>query len=313
MSFNQLLIPIAPEQPLDESFHQAFRFANQISAQVTLLTVIEDLAELKEISRFSCTTLDLIDKSTKIYHGILKEWVQVLKQEYTNIKFQTKIRIGIPFIEIIKEANDSQATMVILDTHREAKEKACQRGSTTLHIMRKSEVPIWSISTAPRPVKNIVAALDISNQDYREFNEKILALAVEFCSITGANLTVCHAWRLDSEGFLRKWSGYDDLDIALISKKMRDDRVGRLRSLLMPYENSPIHTSIKILEGETRQILPKYVNEEGADLVILGSLSRTGIAGFLMGNTAESLLNEINCSVITLKPDDFTSPVLDEG
>ena len=313
MSFNQLLIPIAPEQQLDDSFHQAFKFANQISAQVTLLTVIEDLAELKEISRFSCTTLDLLDKSTKIYHGILKEWVLSLKQEYSNIKFKTKIRIGIPFIEIIKEANDSQVTMVILDTHRETKEKACQRGSTTLHIMRKSEVPIWSISTAPRPVKNIVAALDISNQDYRDFNEQIIALAVEFCSITGASLTVCHAWRLDSEGFLRKWSGYDDLDIALLSKKMREERLGRLRSLLMPYENSPIHTSIKVLEGETRQILPKYVNEEGTDLVILGSLSRTGIAGFLMGNTAESLLNEIGCSLITLKPDDFTSPVLEES
>ncbi|WEM43462.1 universal stress protein [Photobacterium sp. DA100] len=312
MSFNQLLVPIAPEQPLDDCFHQAFKLANQMSAQVTLLTVIEDLAELKEISRFSCTTLDLLDKSTKIYHGILKEWVQSLKQEYSNIKFRTKIRIGIPFIEIIKEAHDSHATMVILDTHREAKEQACQRGSTTLHIMRKSHVPIWSISTAPKPLTEVVAAVDISNQDYRDFNDQILALAVEFCSITGARLTVCHAWRLDSEGFLRKWSGYNDLEIALLSKKMREERFGRLKSLLMPYENTPIDISIKVLEGETRQILPNYVNEQGADLVILGSLSRTGIAGFLMGNTAESLLNDISSSVITLKPDNFKSPVLEE-
>ncbi|MGR5142031.1 universal stress protein [Photobacterium sp. DNB23_23_1] len=311
MILNQLLIPIAPEQEIDASFHQAFKFANNISAQVTLLTVIEDLAELKEISRYSCTTLDVLDKATKIYHGLLKEWVQSLKQEYSNIKFKTKIRIGIPFIEIIKEAKDSHATMVILDTHREEKQKVCQRGSTTLHIMRKSEIPIWSMSTDVRPIRNIVAALDISNQDYHDFNEQILALAVEVCSVTGASLTVCHAWRLDSEGFLRKWSAYDDLDIALLSKKMREERVDRLRSLLMPYENTPIGTSIKVLEGETRQILPKFVNKEGIDLVVLGSLSRTGVAGFFMGNTAESLLNDINCSVITLKPDDFKSPVLE--
>ncbi|MGR5061436.1 universal stress protein [Photobacterium sp. DNB22_13_2] len=310
MILNQLLIPIAPEQKIDESFHQAFKFANNISAQVTLLTVIEDLAELKEISRYSCTTLDVLDKATKIYHGLLKEWVQSLKKEYSNIKFKTKIRIGIPFIEIIKEAKDSHATMVFLDTHREEKQKVCQRGSTTLHIMRKSEIPIWSMSTDVRPIRNIVAALDISNQDYHDFNEQILALAVEVCSVTGASLTLCHAWRLDSEGFLRKWSAYDDLDIALLSKKMREERLDRLRSLLMPYENTPIGTSIKVLEGETRHILPKFVNNEGIDLVVLGSLSRTGVAGFFMGNTAESLLNEINCSVITLKPDDFKSPVL---
>ncbi len=112
---------------------------------------------------------------------------------------------------------------------------------------------------------------------------------------------------------MRKWNRYEDIDIALLSKSMRDDRMARLQSLLEPYENSAITTNVELLEGETREVLPEYVVNSDIDLVILGSLSREGIAGFLMGNTAESILNQLDCSVVTLKPDSFKSPVLSES
>ncbi|PSV46173.1 universal stress protein [Photobacterium indicum] len=310
MNFNQLLIPIAPEQPLGDSFHQALRCANSNASQVTLLMVIEELAELKEIANHSGTTLDLLDKATKVYHAELKQHVINLKTLYSNVKFNTQIRTGIPFIEIIKSAKEFQSKVIIIDSHRSNKERACQSGSTTRHLMRKSEIPIWSISPNSTPIRNVVAAIDFSNQDNEGFTDKIISLAIEFCTLTGADLTLCHAWRLESEGFLRKWSGYTELDIALVAKKMRTDRAMRLKSLLMPYENSLVNTKVRLLEGDARSVLPQFVEKESVDVVILGSLSRSGVAGFLMGNTAESMLNQLNCSVITLKPDAFRSPVL---
>jgi nucleotide-binding universal stress UspA family protein len=41
----------------------------------------------------------------------------------------------------------------------------------------------------------------------------------------------------------------------------------------------------------------------------MGSMSRSGIAGFVLGNTAEEMINQLDCSVITLKPDSFKSPI----
>ena len=34
-----------------------------------------------------------------------------------------------------------------------------------------------------------------------------------------------------------------------------------------------------------------------------------GAAGFLIGNTAETVLNHVTCSILALKPDGFVSPV----
>lgn len=307
MAFTKLLVPIAPEQEVNQALHQAFVFANQQSAHVTLLVVIKELAEFKDIYHISGTALDILDKATEFYHQAMEDHVQTLTKQYPQITFLVKVRVGIPYIEIIKEANESQSSMVIIDSHREDRQEVCQRGSNTLNLMRKSETPIWSIATHSAPIKNVVAAIDLTNQDYQDFNKKLIALAHEFCASINANLTFCHVWKLESEGFLRDWSGYKDIDIALLSQKMRQERMERLKVLLAPHEKSSVPMQVELLEGETRQVLPQYVSDNGVDLVILGSMSRTGISGFVMGNTAESMINQLNCSVITMKPDSFKS------
>ncbi|MDF5010076.1 universal stress protein, partial [Vibrio parahaemolyticus] len=41
----------------------------------------------------------------------------------------------------------------------------------------------------------------------------------------------------------------------------------------------------------------------------MGTLARTGISGYVIGNTAENILQSINCSLVALKPDGFVSPI----
>ncbi len=51
------------------------------------------------------------------------------------------------------------------------------------------------------------------------------------------------------------------------------------------------------------------VEELDADLLVMGTVSRGGVAGLLMGNTAERLLDRVDCSLLTIKPADFISPI----
>ena len=45
------------------------------------------------------------------------------------------------------------------------------------------------------------------------------------------------------------------------------------------------------------------------DLLVMGTVSRGNFAGFLVGNTAERLLDHVDCSLLTVKPEDFVCPV----
>ena len=51
------------------------------------------------------------------------------------------------------------------------------------------------------------------------------------------------------------------------------------------------------------------VEAASIDLLVMGSVGRTGLEGFLIGNTAEAVLRRVSCSVLALKPGSFESPI----
>jgi nucleotide-binding universal stress UspA family protein len=67
-----------------------------------------------------------------------------------------------------------------------------------------------------------------------------------------------------------------------------------------------------LVKGWARKEIPALVGRLEADLVVMGTVARTGIPGFIMGNTAESILNQLDCAVLAIKPPGFVTPVTRE-
>lgn len=63
------------------------------------------------------------------------------------------------------------------------------------------------------------------------------------------------------------------------------------------------------MKGEASSVIPALAEKKQVSLIVMGTVSRTGVAGLLIGNTAEKLLQKVNCSVLAVKPDDFITPV----
>ncbi|MCG8369996.1 MAG: universal stress protein, partial [Proteobacteria bacterium] len=64
-----------------------------------------------------------------------------------------------------------------------------------------------------------------------------------------------------------------------------------------------------VVKGSARQVIPGFVESHDIELLVMGSVARAGIPGFLIGGTAESVLGDVDCSVLTVKPDGFVSPI----
>ncbi|ABM21246.1 MAG: universal stress protein [Gammaproteobacteria bacterium] len=45
------------------------------------------------------------------------------------------------------------------------------------------------------------------------------------------------------------------------------------------------------------------------DLIVMGTVGRVGIPGLIIGNTAESILEQAKCSVLAIKPEGFKTPI----
>ena len=66
---------------------------------------------------------------------------------------------------------------------------------------------------------------------------------------------------------------------------------------------SPAHLQIE--EGPADVLIPYTAKRLNAALTILGTVARTGLAGVLIGNTAEGVLDALDSDVLVLKPADI--------
>jgi nucleotide-binding universal stress UspA family protein len=64
-----------------------------------------------------------------------------------------------------------------------------------------------------------------------------------------------------------------------------------------------------LVKGSHRDEIVRLAVTMGADLVVVGGLAQSGITGFIVDSTAESIARYLNCSVLVVKPPDFVTPV----
>lgn len=95
-------------------------------------------------------------------------------------------------------------------------------------------------------------------------------------------------------------------------KYSREVRRKCRRHLTDMFEQSsiPVDTNNVVLEdGFADEVILSAVEQLEPDLIVIGSVARHGISGMLIGNTAERVLRQVACSVLTVKPSDFVSPI----
>ena len=66
---------------------------------------------------------------------------------------------------------------------------------------------------------------------------------------------------------------------------------------------------ISVAEGSAYAAILDYVRTQGIDLLLMGTVARSGLSALLTGNTAENVLPWADCSLIALKPANFVAPV----
>jgi len=79
--------------------------------------------------------------------------------------------------------------------------------------------------------------------------------------------------------------------------------------LLNKFPMSGIKHKLHLLKGDPAVLIPEVAKREKNDLIVMGTVCRTGLPGFIIGNTAESILFKVDCSVLSMKPHGFITPI----
>jgi nucleotide-binding universal stress UspA family protein len=170
---------------------------------------------------------------------------------------------------------------------------------------------VW-LAGAQKPrtdTPQILAAVHANpaNADEQQLNASILDLALTMREVMGGRLHVVQAWIAFGETLLRSHMPPHEIDQYIEAARLGEQQA--LAEVTRPFADRLGDTAVELVKGEPDDVIQRYVEERGIDLVVMGTVARTGITGLLIGNTAERVLQGLRVSVLATKPAGFISPV----
>lgn len=316
MNYQKVLLAMQPGQDSDDGgFDQVLNSLYSRQIRYYLTTVIDEVEVFKSIHSEKVSAWDLFNAAQQAAQLQIDTTIAQMRARFPHDRFNGAVLSGVFFIELIKFAKREEIDLVCLEADTETFNRHTEFSSNARHLIRKSEVPVWAVAKARKPhIHKICAAVDLAriSPENDRLNRTIIANAVELARNCGAELHIFHAWRLISENLIRTLGGVEQMDLA---QWVRDELTVRrqlMMNLLDFFDLSGIDLKLNIAEGVVQSALPEYVKSQEVDLLIMGTLSRGGVGGMIIGNTAETILGRVSCSVMAVKPDTFVSPVLQD-
>lgn len=285
---------------------RANRLAIANNASLTLVRVVEDpplamsyFLSKKHLAEFTETTVSQAQ-------GELDELV---KKTDSSLHAKTKVLIGKSFIELIRSVIGNSHDLLVKAKHPSSTENSLD--STDLHLLRKCPCPVWIIKPNQRkPFGKILIAVDPDPSDPSRLSlhADLLKIGTSLAQRENGKIEVVHAWQLEGESILRSSRfKFGDEEIEKITSEVLMTRQKWLEDLLAPYIEMGVKgTFVKGLSGPT---LVNVIEKKKPDIVVMGTLARSGLPGLLIGNTAEFVLSKISCSILTIKPKGFKTPI----
>lgn len=257
--------------------------------------------------------LDLVGILKEQYRTKLEKLAETLDIPHDHVK--TQILVGIPFVAIIRTVITQQYDLLIKSAQRNQGPWDQIFGSSDMHLMRKCPCPVWiDRERTVRPYGRILAAVDPSAGQSIELAEKIMQLATSLAANESAQLDVVHCWQADGETMMKSGFGKvpEEKRIAYV-ESVKSEHAAEFSQLITPFDLNLDSENVHMIKGIAAKKVYELSKEIQADLIIIGTVGRTGIPGFFIGNTAENILQSTQCSVMAVKPEGFVSPVSVEG
>ncbi|MFT4058505.1 MAG: universal stress protein [Legionella sp.] len=305
--FHNILFVSSGIKDETEALKQALLIANESEASLSILIIGPQFPQS-------------FNQYKRSYESFLKEHItktiETAKRGIPAHQRKCAITIDIewenaPSIRIIQHILRSAHDLLVKaaeDTKNTAGFKALD-----MALLRKCPCPLF----LHRPLKHtkdirIAAAIDTEHggSTGQDLAISLLKLTQSLVNYYHSEFSVISCWDLILENFMRD-SAWLKMSQSEIDTMLLEESNTHFLTLKKLIEKSEIKDKPTIyhLKGDPTEMIPITVHDKHIDMLVMGTVARTGISGFIIGNTAENILQQIDCSLWALKPIGFISPV----
>lgn len=248
-----------------------------------------------------------------------KEMESMIQSFNERLKIRLEVLVGKTYLEAIRAVLKNGFDLLIKPAENPAWMNRLF-GSDDLHLLRKCPCPVWLMKPPERSnYSNILAAVDFELNPMPSehgLNRRILEMAASLALSDFASLHIVHAWEALADKTLLSRGGMSAEAVTnfIESEQVRHRNelyrlTEELRGWIGKETYDYLSPRVHLPEGSAKKVIAPLVERLQADLVVMGTVARTGISGLIIGNTAEAILDQLSCSVLAIKPPGFKTPI----
>ncbi len=204
---------------------------------------------------------------------------------------------------ILAAALEFEPRFVVKGTHYHSAAERATFAETDWRLIRKLQCPLWFAKPdawKDNPV--IVAAVDPTHRHDKEgtLDQKIVDAGKSLAAKCDGELVLLHTYQRLVE--IGTYAMFKFKPVRLPIKELDASIKAEHRRLLdaLAAANDIPDDAVHQLPGRTEELLPMFARTEGANLVIMGAVSRSGFRRVAIGSTAERVLDHLHCDILIM-------------
>ncbi|MGD2044697.1 MAG: universal stress protein [Gemmatimonadota bacterium] len=287
-------------------FRLATRLAKAVGARLTLVRVTERPGRL---SRWRDSVQERVVASAEARSALVRQ-----AEEARSVGVDVRIEFfhGLTPREAVAELDLGGPDLVIKDLRRDVSSWRSGLGLAEDQLLaRDCPFPLWLVHpTQPRRLRSILAALKVDEVGSDALADEILRVAAGLAAGSGAELHVVHALPLPGAQYV------ESLHLAMGERGLREvvqELERRRREVVEAWAGRALGgpgAMIHVEAGDVAHVIDRVADRVRPDLVVMGSTGRTGLEGILLRNAVQDVVDQVECSVLTLGPTSTLGSVL---
>ena len=321
--FSKILCVVDPEDTMDTAIAQSMKIASDHQASITLMSVVKEAKSWRKVFRNK-------EDYTKDLDEFVKKKRSTIERRMLSIdpamEADIVVSAGRAFIEIVKHVINNKHDLVV-KCAEEMDWMDRMLGSEDMHLLRRCPCPVLMLKREQKDgFRKVLATVDV-NDDLSELddepvqqqlNQQVLEYSAALSMPELSEMHIGSAWEAYAEDFYRHgaFSNLPKDKVDQYVEQARRDCSLKLEALVRKMDSMLGTAAVQYLQprshlvkGKASKEIPLMAEKYGIDLIVMGTVGRVGMPGLIIGNTAESILEQTKCSVLAIKPEGFNPDI----
>jgi len=304
--YTNVLVVLDPSVVEQKALARAIELARLQDCKLTAFLSIYDFS-------YEMTTMLSGEERESMRQAVLKDrelWINELVAEYQNAGLRIDVQVvwhNRPFEAIVQAVLEQKFDLVIKGTHDHDVLKSMIFTPTDWHVLRKCPCPVLLVKDhAWTEQGTIIAAVNAGSEQehHHSLNQGILRQAVMLGGLLNSKVQLVTAFPGTPVNIAIEIPEFNPVDYNNNMKSHYQQSVHKLAG-----EFSIPADQCHVVEGMPEDVIPQLATELDAEMVVIGTIGRTGLSAAIIGNTAEHVIDRLDCDVLAVKPADFVCPL----